>query len=202
MRISGLKPETDWRVRLSMRRPSRDEYREFCRANPELRVERNAMGEVIVMPPAHSRTGRQNQWISQQLGVWADRDGTGIAFDSSSGFDLPNGSNRSPDASWVLRSRIDALSPEDRDEYLPLCPDFVIELRSRSDRLAELNAKMREYLDCGARLGWLIDPLERAVTVFEPNLPPHRLESPPSISGDPVLPGFVLHLERVWDPEL
>src|SRR5687768_16040516 len=131
-------------------------------------MERLASGHVIIMPPAHSRSGRRNIRIATQLDVWALRDGTGIAFDSSTGFDLANGATRSPDAAWVLRSRIAALSPEEQEEFLPLSPDFVVELRSRSDRLQDLQEKMREYIDNGTRLGWLIDPKDRRAYIFRP----------------------------------
>lgn len=118
------------------------------------------------MPPAPSRSGNQNPALSTQLHLWAKRDGSGVAFDSSAGFDLPDGSNRSPDASWVLKSRIEALRPEQREEFMEICPDFVVELRSSSDRLRDLQAKMQEYLACGALLGWLIDPLQGKVWVI------------------------------------
>lgn len=118
------------------------------------------------MPPAHSRTGYQNAELSRQLAEWTIRDGRGVAFDSSAGFDLPNGANRSPDCSWVLKSRIQSLTEDQRADYLPLCPDFVIELRSKSDRLATLQDKMIEFIENGARLAWLVDPLTRSVHVY------------------------------------
>ncbi len=193
----------DWLVHLVPRREvSRQEYRAFVAANPELRIERTARGEVIVMPPAHSRTGYRNGELFRQLANWARQDGSGAAFDSSAGFDLPDGSNRSPDASWILKSRLATLTPEERSEYLPLCPDFVAELRSKSDRLSAVREKMIEYLDNGAKLGWLIDPLERRVHVYRAGAGPQILVQPAAISGDPDLPGFTLDLERIWDPEV
>jgi len=137
--------------------------------------------------------------IASQLDNWAIKDGSGLAADSSTGFDLPNGSNRAPDAAWVLKARIDALTEEERAEYFPLCPDFVIELRSKSDRLPSLKDKMQEYIDNGTRLGWLIDPLTRNVYVYRPGSPVETLANPLTLSGDPELPGFQLDLTPVWN---
>ena len=143
-----------WQIHVSTRRRvTREEYRAFCVANPELRVERSAEGELIVMAPAQTRSANQNLALSGQLYVWTTRDGTGAAFDSSAGFDLPDGANLSPDTSWILKSRIDALRPEQRREYMEICPDFVVELRSSSDRMSMLRAKMQEYIACDAQLG-------------------------------------------------
>jgi Uma2 family endonuclease len=184
------------------RRVTRAEYQAFCEANPDLRIERTAEGELIVMAPAHSRSGNQNAALAGQLYLWARHDGTGLSFDSSSGFDLPNGSNRAPDASWVLKSRIDALRPEQRLEYLALCPDFVAELRSSSDRLPTLRAKMQEYIACGARLGWLIDPLERRVWIYRPGVEVETLDEPLTLTAGPLMPGFVLDLDAIWNPQI
>ena len=181
-------------------RTTRERYRAFCQANPNLRIEMTATGEIIVMPAAHSRTGEQNSEISMQLGIWARKDGRGVAFDSSAGFDLPNGSNRSPDAAWVLETRITVLPPLEQDGYLPLCPDFVIELRSRSDSLPGLKEKMQEYMENGARLGWLIDPVAQQVFVYLPGKEPEYMARPDRLSGEDVLPNFVLELERIWNP--
>jgi Uma2 family endonuclease len=177
---------------------SDEELWRFCRANPDLRVERTADGEIIIMPPIGSETGRRNFNLTTRLGVWAERDGTGIGFDSSAGFVLPNGAERSPDASWVRRERWEALSAEQQERFAPLCPDFVVELRSPSDRLAELVEKLEEYIDNGARLGWLIDPIDRRVHVFRPGRGVEMLDDPRSLSADPELPGFVLELERIF----
>ncbi len=193
----------DWLVQLTtQRRMSREDYRAFVAGNPDLRIERTAQGEVIIMPAAHSRTGYQNSELSAQVRNWARQDGRGVAFDSSTGFDLPNGSNRSPDAAWVLKSRLEALTPEQKSEYLPLCPDFVAELRSKSDRLPMVREKMREYLGNGARLGWLIDPLERRVEVYRPGAAPQMLVQPVTVSGEPELLGFSLDLTYIWEPEV
>lgn len=181
---------------------TREQYAAFCAANRDLRIERLATGEVIIMPPAHSRTGFQNVRIVSQLDVWAMRDGGGYAFDSSTGFDLPNGANRAPDAAWVLKSRLHALSPDDKEGFFPLSPDFIVELRPRSDRLAEVKARMEEYLENGTRLGWLIDPFERKLHVYRPGAAVETLDEPLSVSGDPELPGFRLDLQDIWNPPL
>ncbi|MFN7925221.1 MAG: Uma2 family endonuclease [Bryobacteraceae bacterium] len=179
---------------------SREEYLELVAANPELRMERSAAGEVTIMPPAFSRTGNQNAALLRQVAVWADADGNGEVFDSSTGFDLPNGSNRSPDVSWVLLSRLDRLTLEERGSYLPLCPDFVAEIRSKSDRLAPLQNKMREYLEDGARLCWLVDPIEKKVHIFRPATAVEVLTEPIRVVGDPELPGLVVDFTRIWHP--
>ncbi len=160
---------------------SRKLFNELVAANPDLRIERTADGEVIVMAPAHSRTAHLNARLTQHLLNWADRDGKGQGFDSSNGYNLPNGANRGPDASWVLNSRLDALTPEQRDGFLPLCPDFVIELRSKSDRLSTVKAKMREYIENGVKLGWLIDPLKRSVLIYRPGVEPEHLSAPEAV---------------------
>ncbi|MEP7354802.1 MAG: Uma2 family endonuclease [Acidobacteriota bacterium] len=178
------------------------QYLDFCAANPDVRIERSVSGEIIIMAPAHSRTGIQNAAITAQVTQWAQADGTGLAFDSSAGFDLPDGSNRAPDASWVLKSRLAQLSEEQKQDFLPLCPDFVIELRSQSDRLPALKTKMSEYIQNGARLGWLIDPSDRTVYVYRPNAAEQVQSSPNTISADPELPGFTLDLTPVWNPGL
>jgi Uma2 family endonuclease len=133
------------------------------------------------------------------FGHWVYADGTGVGFDSSTGFTLPNGATRSPDLAWVKRERWEALTPKQRQQFPPWCPDFVLELRSPSDALVTVQAKMQEYLDNGARLGWLIDPIEKRVSIYRPQAPVECLDNPQTISGDPVLPGFVLELGRVWN---
>ncbi len=175
-----------------------EQFYEFCQANPDLRIERNVSGEVIVMPPAFSDTGNRNFKIALQLGNWAEQDGTGEPFDSSAGFTLPNGATRSPDASWIKLERWNALSEEQKASFAPICPDFVIELRSKSDRLNELQSKMQEYIDNGALLGWLIDRKNRKVHIYRPNREPEILDNPEIVSGEPVLPGFVLQMEKIW----
>lgn len=175
-----------------------DEFYDFCQDNPEWRLERSAEGEVFVMPPAGWETGNQNALVTTAFTNWALQDGTGVPSDSSAGFILPNGAIRSPDAAWVTRTRLAALTSEQKKKFLPLCPDFVIELRSPSDRLEVLQDKMREYLENGARLGWLIDPPDQRVYVYRPGVAVQRLDNPTVVSGDPELPGFVFDLEKIW----
>jgi Uma2 family endonuclease len=184
------------------RRVTRAEYNAFCQANPELRIERSAEGELIVMAPVYTRGGDQEMELMVQVRVWAQRDGTGVAFGSSTGFDLPDGSNRSPDASWVLKSRIAALRPERRKEYMDICPDFVVELRSSTDRLSMVKSKMQEYMACGAQLGWLIDPLKRRVWVYRPGVEVEILDEPLTLTAGPMMPGFVLDLVPIWNPQV
>jgi Uma2 family endonuclease len=149
------------------------------------------------MPPAGTESGGRNLELSVQLALWAKRTGLGRAFDSSTGFTLPNGAIRSPDASWVTQARWDALTHEQKEGFAPICPDFVVELRSPSDLLKTLRAKLREYLAQGAQLGWLIDPKSRAVEIYRPGQPPERVENPSVLSGEAVLPGFVLDLKGI-----
>jgi Uma2 family endonuclease len=179
-------------------RASRSEFYQFCLANPQLRIERTADGDLHIMPPTGGETGRRNHSIAKQLGNWCDRDGTGIAFDSSTGFWLPNGAERAPVAAWVRLERWHALSEKEREEFPPLAPDFVAELRSKSERLPHLRAKMIEYVDNGVRLAWLIDPETRQVEVYRPGQSPVVLDNPTAVIGDPELPGFVLDLSAIW----
>ena len=178
---------------------TREQFFELCQLNRDLRIERTAEGDLVIMPPTGGETGARNAELVMQVKLWAKRDGSGVVFDSSTGFDLPNGATRSPDVAWVKRSRLAALTPEQKQRFLPLCPDFVIELRSPSDPLSILQEKMEEYLANGAQLGWLIDPVERQVYVYRPGAPVERLDNPAELRGDPVLPGFVLDLRTVWD---
>ena len=174
-----------------------DRFYEFCRLNRELRIERTAQGGLVIMPPAGGDTSDKNAEITMQLRLWAKRDGTGRTFDSSGGFLLPNGATRSPDASWVRHDRLAVLTAEQRTKFLPLCPDFLVELRSPTDSLSALQDKMCEYMDNAAQLGWLIDPLGSQVFVYRPGAPAERLEEPESVSADPVLPGFRLELDEI-----
>lgn len=182
-------------------RLTRQAYLDLCAANPDLRIERNANGEVVVMAPAHSRSGNRNARILHQLQSWAFNTNMGECYDSSAGFDLPNGANRSPDASWIRNERLAALPPIDLEEFLPLCPDFVIEVRSRTDRLPALQTKMQEYMEHGAVLGWLIDPLTKRVWIYGPGATAEMLPSPDFLSADPELPGFTLQLDSIWNPK-
>ena len=178
--------------------PTEDQFYEFCRINRELRIERNAEGGVAVMGPAGWETAERNAEITSQLKRWATRNGTGRAVDSSAGYLLPNGAMRSPDASWVRNERLASVTPEQRSKFLPLCPDFVIELRSPTDRLARLQDKMAEYMANGTQLGWLIDPLNKRVYVYRPDADIETLDAPEQVSGDPLLQGFRLLMEELW----
>nr|WP_313898536.1 Uma2 family endonuclease [Roseofilum reptotaenium] len=176
-----------------------EQFTMLAAANRELRLERTATGELIVNPPTGGNTGHRNLSITGQLSVWYEANDTlGRAFDSSTGFQLPNGANRSPDAAWVRQDRWDALTPEQQDAFIPLCPDFVVELRSKTDSLKELQAKMQEYSENGAQLGWLIDPKNKQVEICRPGQAVEVLENPMILSGEEVLPGFTLTLKRVW----
>jgi Uma2 family endonuclease len=174
-----------------------DELFELCARNRELRIERTAEGEIIVMSPTGGETGRRNFLLLAQLAAWAARDATGVGFDSSTGFLLPNGAERAPDAAWLRRDRWEALSPEQRRKFVPLCPDFVVELRSPSNDLAELQLKMEEYATCGARLGWLIDIDEKRAWVFRPGRAIEVIEGAVALSGEPELPGLILDLSAL-----
>lgn len=175
-----------------------EQFYEFCQINRDLRIERNAQGELLIMPPTGTGTGGRNFKLIVQLGNWVEQDGTGIGFDSSTGFTLPNGATCSPDAAWVKLERWNALSEEEQEKFAPICPDFVVELRSASDSLKVLQDKMQEYIDNGALLGWLIDRKQRKVYIYRPQVSVECLDNPVTISGDPVLPGFVLDLSKIW----
>ncbi|MBW4606656.1 MAG: Uma2 family endonuclease [Hassallia sp. WJT32-NPBG1] len=173
-----------------------EQFFQLCQNNRDLRFERTFEGELIIMPPTGWETGNKNAKLTQRLGNWADADGTGLAFDSSTGFKLPNGANRSPDASWVKRERIETLNPNPA-RFMPLAPDFAVELRSASDSLETLQQKMQEYINCGVRLGWLIDPQNQRVEIYRLKKDVEILQSPTSLSGEHILPGFVLDLTQI-----
>ena len=177
-----------------------EEFHAFCRQNPELKAELTAEGEVVFMSPSGGSTGARNAHVVKMLGRWADVDESGFVFDSSSGFVLPNGAVRSPDASWVQRQRLADIPPDEQERFLPLCPDFVVEVASPSDRLADLQAKMKEYVRNGAQLGWLIVPATRSVYVYQPGKPTRHLTDIATIDAAPILPGFTLDLLPVWQP--
>ncbi|BBC26142.1 Uma2 family endonuclease [Pseudanabaena sp. ABRG5-3] len=177
---------------------TREQFYELCAANPELKLERNANGELVIMSPTGGETGAWNSDITIDLGIWNRQTATGKTFDSSTGFSLPRGSDRSPDAAWIPIEKWNALSPEQRKKFLPLCPDFVIELLSPTDSWIKGLAKMQEYQDNGCRLGWLIDPESKRVAIYRLGQPVEVLEAPVSLSGEDVLLGFVLNLENIW----
>ncbi|MDJ0636324.1 MAG: Uma2 family endonuclease [Xenococcaceae cyanobacterium MO_188.B29] len=177
---------------------SEDSLFDFCQLNSHLRIERTATGELIIMSPAGSETGNRNFKLIQQLANWTDKDGTGIGFDSSAGFILPNGATRSPDASWIKLSKWNALSDEQKAKFAPICPDFVVEIRSPSDSLKTLQDKMQEYIENGASLGWLIDRKDRQVYIYIPNKDVECLDNPVTVSGGSLLVGFNLDLTKIW----
>ena len=176
-----------------------EQFYQLCEENPDLKLERNANGELIVMPPTGGETGKRNLTAGAQLWTWNEQTELGEAFDSSTGFTLPNKADRSPDASWVEKSRWSALTPEQREKFIPLCPDFVIELVSPSDSLKKTQEKMQEYMENGCRLGWLINRKKRQVEIYRPGQDVEVLQSPLTLSGENVLPGFVLNLQKIWN---
>jgi Uma2 family endonuclease len=179
-----------------------DQFLQLCSINSDLRLERTAEGDLIVMSPTGGETGNRNSEITRQLANWTKQDGRGAGFDSSTGFKLPNGADRSPDGAWVLRTRLATLTKEQKQKFLPLAPDFAIELKSPGDALSDVVAKMEEYRDCGVLLGWLINPETRKVHVYRPGKEVEALEDPAEVSGEPELPGFVLDLREIWEPNL
>ena len=174
-----------------------EQFFQLCQNNRDLRFERTEAGELIIMPPTGSDTGRRCIKIAAQLGNWSSQNNLGVAFDSSTGFKLPNGADRSPDASWVKREKWEALTPDQQETFAPLCPNFVVELRSPSDSLEKVRSKMQEYMKNGASLGWLLNPKNKQVEVYRLNQDVEILENPPTLSGENVLPGFVLSLEQI-----
>jgi Uma2 family endonuclease len=175
-----------------------EQFMQLVKANPDLRLERTAEGELLVMPPTGSEGGNYNAEVSADLVLWNRRARLGKVFDSSTGFRLPNGAIRAPDTAWVAQPRWDALTPAQRQGFAPLCPDFVLELASATDDTADLRVKMQEYFDNGCRLGWLIDPRTQQVEVYRPAQPIEVLQAPATLSGEEVLPGFVLDLHRLF----
>jgi len=175
-----------------------EQFYQLCQDNETLRFERNSKGELIIMPPTGGETSNRNAGLTAQIWVWNEQTQLGKVFDSSGGFKLPNGADRSPDASWVKLERWNALTPEQKTKFAPLCPDFVVELLSPSDSLKDTQEKMKEYRDNGARLGWLINRKSRQVEIYRQGQDVEVLESPASLSGEDVLPGFVLNLEPIW----
>ncbi len=179
---------------------TQEQFVALSAANRDLKLEINAQGELIVNPPTGWETGRFNSSISGELYLWWRNSGeSGLVFDSSTGFILPNGATRSPDASWVSKERWDALTTEQKGTFTNICPDFVVELRSSSHRIEPLQAKMKEYIDNGAKLGWLLDPQNRQVEIYQPRIEVQVLENPAELFGEDVLAGFVLNLRRVWN---
>ena len=175
-----------------------DELLRFCAANGDLRVEREPNGEILLMTPANIKTSKMNTRIVRLLDEWAEADGRGIATGPDGGYTLPDGSMRAPDAAWTVNTRWNALSDQDQGRFAPICPDFIIELRSPSDSLKDLNLKMQQWVANGAQLAWLIDPIERSVTIYRPNQQPEQLIDLTSVQGNSPISGFELVLSRIW----
>jgi Uma2 family endonuclease len=178
-----------------------DEFYSFCQLNRELRIERTSQGEMVIMSPTSGGSSNRNANLIIEIGLWARKNRQGVIFDSSAGFILPNKAIRSPDVAWVRRERLAQLPSAAKNKFLPLAPDFIIELQSPSDRLAVLQDKMAEYIANGVGLGWLIAPDTRQVFVYQPNQPSQQLDNPATLSGDPALPGLLLDLSLIWEPE-
>jgi Uma2 family endonuclease len=175
-----------------------DDFYNLCQANPELMIERAATGELVIMPPTGGESGKEEADLIIDLGLWNRQTNLGIVFSSSTGFKLPNGANRSPDAAWVSKERWDALTPQQRRKFPPIAPDFVIELRSSTDSIEELRSKMQEYIENGVRLGWLIDPQTQTVEIYRQNGDRAILQSPTDLQGEDILPNFILDLSRIF----
>ncbi|NES74356.1 MULTISPECIES: Uma2 family endonuclease [Okeania] len=175
-----------------------EQFFQLCQKNPDLRFEKNAKGDLIIISPTGGETGSYNAALTSKIWIWNDQRKLGIVFDSSTGFKLPNGSNRSPDASWIPIEKWNNLTPEQRTKFLPLCPDFLIELMSPSDSLSKTREKMKEYLENGMQLGWLINPKNRQVEIYRVGKDVEILDSPEVLSGEDVLPGFILDMTRIW----
>ncbi|MGB3266642.1 MAG: Uma2 family endonuclease [Microcoleus sp.] len=176
-----------------------DEFFDFCQLNRNLRIERNQQGEILLLTLVGGISSNRNAILTGELGIWTQEDGTGVGFASCTGFTLSIGSVRSPDASWIKLKRWNALSKAQQEKFAPICPDFVVELRPDFEDLEPLQSKMQEYMrEPGVRLGWLIDRKNRRVYIYRPDLPEECLENPATVSGDPVLPGFVLNTSKIW----
>jgi Uma2 family endonuclease len=178
---------------------SADEFYDFCMLNRDLNLELTSEGDLIIMPPTGLKTGNRNFKLTASFAAWVEKDGTGLGFDSSSLCSLPNGAKRSPDLCWIRKERWEALTEREQERFSPVCPDFVVELRSPSDSLKRLQKKMEEYIENGAQLGWLIDPLKKKVHVYRPRIAAEILDDPQTVSGEPVLPGFTLDVRMLWD---
>lgn len=175
-----------------------EQFYQLCRANPDLKFERNAQGKLIIMSPTGGETGKCNSELNADFVLWNRQTKLGVTFDSSTGFKLPNGANRSPDVAWIRQERWEQLTPQQREKFPPICPDFVLELCSPTDTLTEVQAKMREYIDNGAQLGWLINPQDQQVEIYRPNQAQEILQTPVVLSGESVLPGLTLNLQWLW----
>jgi Uma2 family endonuclease len=175
-----------------------EQFFHFCQANRDLQLERTAEGDILIIAPEAGSSGYGRTKLVVMFDQWAERDGTGRVFGPSTGFVLPNRATRSPDVAWVRNQRLDALTDAQWQRFLPLCPEFVLELRSPSDTLSRLQAKMEEYRENGAELGWLLDQQTKAVHIYRPGAPVAVLENPVTVSGAALLRGFVLDVPRIW----
>ena len=193
--LAGMRPPFRFRPESPM---SDEDLMRFCAANDIARVEREVNGEILVMSPAGNRTGRRNAAIISALDIWSQKDGRGYVFDSSTGFSLPDGSMRSPDAAWIEAVRWNALSKADQNRFSPICPDFLVELRSQTDDLPVLEAKMEQWIANGALVAWLIDPENKTVFIYRPGERPETLTHPTSIQGNGPVAGFELVMTRIW----
>jgi Uma2 family endonuclease len=192
-------PETEVRL-LAEPKMTDDEFFDFCQVNDNLRIERTAEGEIEIQAMVGSETSDRNGELTMQLRAWAKRDGRGKAYDATGGFFLPNGAARGPDGSWILRSRLAGFTNREKRKFLRTCPDFVIELTSPSDRLPRVKEKMREYMENGAQLGWLLDPDTRTAYIYRPGREPEKLVAPERLHGESPVDGFVLDMAEIWDP--
>ncbi len=175
-----------------------DQFYDLCRANPDLKFERNSKGEIVIVPPTGGETGKYNAEITIDFGIWNRQAKLGVVFDSSTCFHFPNGADRSPDVAWIKQERWDTLTQQQQEKFPPIAPDFVLELMSPTDRLKETQAKMQEYMNNGVKLGWLINRKTRLVEIYRQGKAIEVLENPTDLSGEDVLPGFILHLEFIW----
>ncbi|MFM5983603.1 MAG: Uma2 family endonuclease [Sphaerospermopsis kisseleviana] len=175
-----------------------EQFFDFCQLNRDFRIERNQFGDLLIMSPTGSETDERNFNLTVQLGIWTKKDGTGVGFGSSGGFTLPNGAVRSPDAAWIKKERWEAIPTEQRKKFAPICPDFVVELRSETDSLKTLQEKMEEYIENGVKLAWLIDRKQQKVYIYRPSQPVEELDHPQTLNGEDILPGFVLDLREIW----
>ena len=174
-----------------------DQFIRLCSDNRDLRIEMSAHGELIIMPPPGSKTGKRSSKINQRLANWTEQDGTGVCFNADTGFTLPNSAKREPDAAWMSHARWNRIPEKQQEKLAPICPDFVVELRSPSDRLSDIREKMEEYIANGAQLGWLLDPFDNCVTIYRAGQAPERIDSPTIILGDPILSGFKFDFREI-----
>ncbi|BAZ39532.1 hypothetical protein NIES4101_54860 [Calothrix sp. NIES-4101] len=175
-----------------------EQFYQLCRNNPEIKFERNSNGEIVIMPPTGGETGKINSEINTDFGIWNRQAKLGVLFDSSTCFQLPNGANRSPDVSWISNERWNTLTTEEQEKFPPIAPDFVLELMSPTDSLKETQAKMQEYMSNGVRLGWLINRKLHQVEIYRLGKPVEVLDNPTQLSGEDVLPEFILDLQIIW----